>query len=137
MARSSVSSERSFWSDSELLRMLRNFTRTNPRRLPGVTWCSSRTRIRSSPILISMPFFIRVAGIELMVTPNLRIVYHRGYACESVARYTGLAGAARAARRTALRQLDAGYRRLRNGRPLRRRRGAARADARTDRAGHG
>ena len=56
-----VSSERSFWSDSAPVRMLRNLTRTNPRRLPGVTCCSSRTRNRSAPILISMPFLSRVA----------------------------------------------------------------------------
>src|SRR5512132_2179932 len=44
--------------------MLRNFTRTNPRRFPGVTCCRSSTRNRSGPILISMPFFILVACME-------------------------------------------------------------------------
>src|SRR5262245_59549368 len=67
-----MSSERSFWSDSVPLRMFRNFARTKPRRLPGVTCCRSSTRYRSSPNLTSMPFLSRVACIELMVPCRLR-----------------------------------------------------------------
>ena len=61
LTRSTESSERSFWSESEPLRIFRNLTRTKPRRLPGVTCCSSRTRNRSTPTLTSMHFLRRVA----------------------------------------------------------------------------
>src|SRR5262245_12315944 len=44
--------------------MLRNFTRTNPRRFPGVTCCRSSTRNRSAPTFTSIPFLSRVACIE-------------------------------------------------------------------------
>ena len=54
--------------DSAPLRMLRSLTRTKPRRLPGVTCCSSRTRNRSCSILISMPFFRRVACMEAIMS---------------------------------------------------------------------
>src|SRR5262245_46359368 len=59
--------------------MFRSLTRTKPRRLPGVTCCSSRTRNRSWSILTSMPFFRRVACkvaiLSVSGTPNRSTCY--------------------------------------------------------------
>src|SRR5262245_7554232 len=61
--------------------MLRSLTRTNPRRLPGVTCITARTRNRFPSALMSIPVFRRVAcqdAISLLVDPCDRSTRPRG-----------------------------------------------------------